>query len=190
MTTGTVLLIVLLGGVGFVALYGVVLYNRLVGRKNQVAAAWSQIDVQLKRRHDLIPNLVEVAKDYMDYEQETLQRVIQARSQAVSAREQGPEASMQAEGLLGAALGKLFALAEDYPDLKADGNLSRLQEELASTENRIAFARQHYNDSVMVLNTLVETFPAVIVANSFNFAKAVFFEVPDGDLEPVKVDLR
>ena len=190
METGSIFLIVVLAAVVLLVFYGIAVYNGLVSGRNQVEAAWGQIDVQLKRRHDLIPNLVEVAKDYMDYEQETLQRVIEARSRAVAAREQGPQASMQAEGLLGAALGRLFAVAEAYPDLKADGNIVRLQEELTTTENRIAFARQHYNDSVMVLNTLVETFPAVIVANTFNFAQAVFFEVPEGDLEPVKVDLR
>lgn len=190
MDSGTILLIVILGVVALVLFYGIAIYNRLVSRKNQVEAGWSQIDVQLKRRHDLIPNLVEVVKDYMDYEQETLQKVIQARSGAVAAREQGPEASMQAEGILGAALGRLFALAEDYPDLKADENVGRLQEELSSTENRIAFARQHYNDSVMILNTLIESFPSALVANAFNFAKAVFFDVPEPEREPVKVDLR
>lgn len=179
---------IVLGLVVAAGLYVMFTYNALVALRNKIENAWGQMDVQLKRRHDLIPNLVEVVKDYMGYEKDTLEAVVEARQKAVSAT--GRQEQVKHEGVLSQALGKLFALAEDYPDLKADGNLSRLQEELASTENRIAFARQHYNDSVMVLNTLVETFPAVIVANSFNFAKAVFFEVPDGDLEPVKVDLR
>jgi LemA protein len=171
-----------------VPLWGVLLYNRLVGLKNQVANAWRQIDVQLKRRHDLIPNLVEVVKDYMSYEQETLTRVIQARNRAVNAH--GPEEAIAAEGVLTGALGKLVALMENYPDLKANQNVSRLMEELSATENKIAFSRQFYNDSVMALNNGVETFPSNIVAGLFGFRHATYFEVPEIEMAAPAVDLR
>ena len=171
-----------------VPLLGIVFYNRLVGLKNQVRNAWRQIDVQLKRRHDLIPNLVEVVKDYMSYEQETLQKVIQARNQAVSA--QGPEEAIAAEGVLGGALGKLFALMENYPDLKANENVARLMEELSATENKISFARQFYNDSVMTLNNAVQSFPSNFVAGTFGFREAAYFEVPETETAVPKVDLR
>jgi LemA protein len=190
MSGGVITLLVFVGIAVLAVFYIIALYNKLVALKNQTEAGWSQIDVQLKRRYDLIPNLVEVVKDYMDYEQETLREVIEARAKAMSAREEGREASIAAEGLLGAALGKLFALAEAYPDLKANQNVSELQEQLTTTENKIAFARQHYNDSVQGLNTAIESFPSNFVANSFNFVKGVFFEIPDSDREPVKVDLR
>jgi LemA protein len=171
------------------ALVVIMLYNRLVAGRNQIENAWGQIDVQLKRRHDLIPNLVETAKDYMAYEQETLQQVIQARSRAMGAGE-SREATMQAEGALSAALGRFFAVAEAYPDLKANETVARLMEELASTENRIAFARQHYNDSVQGQNTSVESFPSNLVAKQFGFGKHVYFDVPETEKAPVKVDLR
>ena len=171
-----------------VPLFGIVLYNRLVGLRNQVKNAWRQIDVQLKRRHDLIPNLVEVVKDYMSYEQETLEKVIQARSQAVSAG--SPEEAIAAEGILSGALGKLFALMENYPDLKANENVSRLMEELSATENKISFSRQFYNDSVMALNNAVEAFPSNIVAGMFGFHQATYFEVVEAEAATPKVDLR
>ena len=171
-----------------IPLWGVALYNRLVGLRNQVRNAWRQIDVQLKRRHDLIPNLVEVVKDYMSYEQETLQKVIQARNQAVSAST--PEAAIAAEGILGGAMGKLFALMENYPDLKANENVSRLMEELSATENKISFSRQFYNDSVMSLNNAVQEFPSNIVAGMFRFTEATYFEVPEIETATPKVDLR
>jgi LemA protein len=171
-----------------VPLFGIVLYNRLVGLRNQVKNAWRQIDVQLKRRHDLIPNLVEVVKDYMSYEQETLEKVIQARSQAVSAGT--PEEAIAAEGILSGALGKLFALMENYPDLKANENVSRLMEELSATENKISFSRQFYNDSVMALNNAVEVFPSNIVAGMFGFHQATYFEVAEAEAATPKVDLR
>ena len=171
-----------------VPLFGVVLYNRLVGLRNQVKNAWRQIDVQLKRRHDLIPNLVEVVKDYMSYEQETLEKVIQARSQAVSAG--SPEEAIAAEGILSGALGKLFALMENYPDLKANENVSRLMEELSATENKISFSRQFYNDSVMALNNAVEAFPSNIVAGMFGVHQATYFEVAEAEAATPKVDLR
>ena len=186
----TIVLLVVIGLPVLAVLIGVLLYNKLVALKNQVEAAWSQIDVQLRRRTDLIPNLVEVVKDYMSYEQETLTKVIEARNHAVAAREQGREATIAAEGALTAAMGKLFALAEAYPDLKANQNVASLQEELSATENKIAFARQHYNDSAMSLNTAVETFPSNLIAARFNFTKSVYFEVPEEARQPVKVDLR
>ena len=181
---GWVLVAIILG----VPLLGILFYNRLVGLNNQVKNAWRQIDVQLKRRHDLIPNLVEVVKDYMSYEQETLQKVIQARTQAVSAR--NPEEAIAAEGVLGGALGKLFALMENYPDLKANENVSRLMEELSATENKISFSRQFYNDSVMALNNSVQSFPSNIVAGMFGFREATYFEVPETETAVPKVDLR
>lgn len=164
------------------------LYNRLVALRNQVRNAWRQIDVQLKRRYDLIPNLVEVAKDYMSYEQETLRQVIEARNRAVSAS--SPEGTIAAEQELGGALGRLFALMENYPDLKANVQVARLMEELTSTENRIAFSRQHYNDSVMALNNAVESFPSNLIAGPFGFHKEPYFEVAEPERQAVKVDLR
>jgi LemA protein len=179
---------VLVGIILGVPLLGVVFYNRLVGLNNQVKNAWRQIDVQLKRRHDLIPNLVEVVKDYMSYEQETLQKVIQARTQAVSAH--SPEEAIAAERVLGGALGKLFALMENYPDLKANENVARLMEELSATENKISFSRQFYNDSVMALNNGVQSFPSNILAGMFGFREATYFEVPETETAVPKVDLR
>jgi LemA protein len=181
---GWVLVAIILG----VPLLGILFYNRLVGLGNQVKNAWRQIDVQLKRRHDLIPNLVEVVKDYMSYEQETLQKVIQARNQAVGAH--SPEEAIAAEGVLGGALGKLFALMENYPDLKANENVARLMEELSATENKISFSRQFYNDSVMALNNAVQSFPSNIVAGLFGFREATYFEVPETETAVPKVDLR
>ena len=181
---GWVIVAIIIG----VPLLGIVLYNSLVSLRNQVKNAWRQIDVQLKRRHDLIPNLVEVVKDYMSYEQETLEKVIQARSQAVSAG--SPEEAIAAEGILSGALGKLFALMENYPDLKANENVSRLMEELSATENKISFSRQFYNDSVMALNNGVEAFPSNIVAGVFGFHQATYFEVAEAEAATPKVDLR
>jgi len=186
----TIVLLVIIGLPVLAGLIGVLLYNKLVALKNQVEAAWSQIDVQLRRRTDLIPNLVEVVKDYMSYEQETLTKVIEARNHAVAARQEGRAATIAAEGMLTQAMGRLFALAESYPDLKANQNVAQLQEELASTENKIAFARQHYNDSAMGLNTAIETFPSNLIASRFGFTKSVYFEVPEEARQPVKVDLR
>jgi LemA protein len=153
--------------------YFVGIYNGLVRRRNEKDNGWSQIDVQLKRRHDLIPNLVETVKGYANHEQSTLDAVIQARNQAVSA--EGPAAAGQAEGVLGAALGKLFALAEAYPDLKANQNFLALQEELSSTENRIGYARQAYNDAATRYNNAREVFPANLISGGFE--KAELFEI-------------
>jgi LemA protein len=171
-----------------IALIVVMLYNRLVAIRNQVGNAWKQIDVQLKRRHDLIPNLVEVVKDYMSYEQETLKQVIEARNQAVKAPT--PAAAMQAENALSGAMGKLFAVMEAYPDLKANQNVGRLMEELTGTENKISFARQFYNDSVMSLNNMVQSFPSNMIAGMFGFQPGTYFEVPEAETAAPKVDLR
>jgi LemA protein len=161
-----------------VGAYIVGIYNGLVRRRNEKDNAWAQIDVQLKRRHDLIPNLVQTVKGYAKHEQETLDAVIQARNQAVSAQQQGPAAAGQAEGILGAALGKMFALAEAYPDLKANQNFLALQEELSSTENRIGYARQAYNDAATRYNNAREVFPANLISGGFQ--KAELFEIEKG----------
>lgn len=186
---------IILAIIAAIGIFAVTLYNRLVGLRNQVANAWKQIDVQLKRRYDLIPNLVEVVKDYMSYEQETLRQVIEARNRAQSANTGAvTHESIQAEGALSGALGRLFALSENYPNLKADGNVQKLMEELTGTENKIAFARQFYNDSAMSMNNAVESFPSNLVARQFGFQKAEYFEIPEAERTAVqaapKVDLR
>jgi LemA protein len=172
-----------------ILLFGIGIYNRLVNLRNQVKNAWSQIDVQLQRRYDLIPNLVETVKGYMGYERGTLEAVISARTQAVAAREAvqqggGPtEASIKpllgAESALRSSLGNFFALAENYPQLKASDTMQRLQEELSSTENKIAFARQSYNDQVMLYNTTQQEFPAVLLASMFGHHPVEMYEVED-----------
>ena len=151
------------------------IYNSLVRLRNQVDNSWSQIDVQLKRRHDLIPNLVETAKGYMKHERETLEAITQARAQAMGAKSVS-EAS-KAEGALGEALSKFMLVVENYPDLKANQNFLAVQEELSSTENRIAFARQNYNDQVLSFNNKIQMFPSNIVAGMFAFGKRDFFEI-------------
>jgi LemA protein len=162
--------------IGIMIIIGI--YNGLVSRRNEAKNAWSQIDVQLKRRYDLIPNLVETVKGYMKHESETLENVIKARQQAVDLRNAGNIGDlMKADGALTQSLGRLFAVAEGYPDLKANQNMLQLQEELTSTENRIGFSRQHYNDSVMKMNNGLEQFPANIIAGMFNFKAGEFFEV-------------
>ena len=163
--------ILLLGGLLAVVLWVVGIYNGLVRLRNQVKNAWSQIDVQLKRRHDLIPNLVETVKGYMRHERETLEAVVEARQQAVKVGDD------VADRALSQTLRTLFAVAESYPDLKANENFLALQEEIASTENKISFARQHYNDSAMRYNNKTEMFPSNLVASSFGFQAAEFFEV-------------
>ena len=151
------------------------LYNGLVRLRNQVKNAWAQIDVQLKRRHDLIPNLVETAKGYMQHERETLENITKARNLASQAS--GAGAQGQAEGALGQALSSFFVVVENYPDLKANQNFLALQEELTSTENKIGFARQAYNDQVLRFNNKVEMFPSNVVAGMFRFQQAEFFEI-------------
>jgi LemA protein len=179
-------LIIVLVLLALVALFLISQYNRLVSLRNRFRNAFAQIDVQLKRRYDLIPNLIEVAKGYMKHERETLEAVIQARNQAsraeqkVAAAPGDPEAMrslMGAEQTLTGTLGRFFALSESYPDLKANQNMARLQEELASTENKVAFARQGYNDAVMTYNTARESFPTVIIAGMFGFTEAPLFTV-------------
>ncbi len=181
-------LIVLLAVLAVVILFFVTSYNKLVRLRNRFKNAFAQIDVQLKRRYDLIPNLVEVAKNYMKHERETLEAVIAARNQAVNANQRAaqdpsdPDAMrslLGAEGALTGALGRLFALSEAYPDLKANQNMMQLSEELTSTENKVSFARQAYNDAVMTYNTAREVFPTVIVANMFNFKEAQLFEIQE-----------
>ena len=166
------------------------MYNKLVTLRNRYKNAFSQIDVQLKRRYDLIPNLVGVARGYMKHERETLEAVVKARNVAASAGQRAaqnpgdPQAMAAlggAEGQLTGVLGRLFAVAEAYPDLKANQNMLALQEELTSTENKVAFARQAYNDSVMVYNTGRETFPTVIIAGMFNFQPASLFEIEEAE---------
>lgn len=166
------------------ALFG--MYNSLVSLRQQTQNAFSQIDVQLKRRYDLIPNLVDTVKGYMKYEGDTLERVIQARNRAVNATTVGEKAA--AEGEVSSALANVFALSEAYPDLKANANVQSLMEELKSTENKIAFARQYYNDSVTAYNTKIQTVPTSILANSFGFKPRELFELDDAAArEPVKV---
>jgi len=186
----TTLIIIVLVIIAVVVLALVAIYNSLVKRRNQVDNSWSQIDVQLRRRHDLIPNLVEAVKDYMEFEQETLTRVTEARAAAISAEDRGPEAQARAENMLSDALKSLFAVAENYPDLKANQNVMSLQEELTATENKISFARQFYNDSVLTYNNRIQTVPSNIVAGLFNFTTRQYFEAPETAREVPKVDLR
>jgi LemA protein len=153
------------------------IYNRLVRTRNRVDNAWAQIEVQLKRRHDLIPNLVETVKGYAAHERGTFEAVTQARTAAQQA--QGPAAAAQAEGILSQALGRLFAVAEAYPELKANQNFLDLQGQLSETEDKIAVSRQVYNDTVLTYNNAIQTFPAVMLANSFGFSKREFFEVEE-----------
>ncbi|MDX9971488.1 MAG: LemA family protein [FCB group bacterium] len=166
-----------LGIIALLAFFVIGVYNGLVRLRNQVRNAWSQIDVQLKRRHDLIPNLLETVKGYAAHERQTLENVTNARAQALSAR--GVAETAQAETALTRALGQFNLVMENYPDLKASQNFMALQEELASTENKIGFARQFYNDQTMQYNTKLETFPNNIVAGIFRFQPAEFFEVED-----------
>jgi LemA protein len=176
---GAVILLLVLWAVG--------VYNGLIRLRNLVQEAWRQIDVELKRRHDLIGNLVETVKGYAAHERGTLEDVMKARSAAMAGG-QSPAQQAQSEGLLSAALGRLIAVAEAYPDLKANQNFLALQQELTSTEDRIASARRYYNANVRELNTRVETVPSNIVANLFHIVRAEYFETQGEEREPVKVD--
>ena len=168
------------------ALYAVAIYNRLITHRNRVRNAWSQIDVQLRRRHDLVPNLVESVKGYMAHERGVVDAIVEARKQAMAA---GPDvaARADAENTLGRSLRSLFALTEAIPQLRANENMLSLQEELGSTENRIAFARQHYNDSVMQYNTALESVPSNIVAGIFGFRSETLFAAEETERQPVLV---
>ncbi len=163
-------------------------YNRLVRLRNQLTNAWHQIEVQLKRRYDLIPNLVEVVKDYMSYEQETLTKVIEARGAALSAK--GTAAQAKAENVLTESLKSLFAVVENYPELKANQNVASLQEELTGTENKISFARQYYNDSVMTYNNTIQSIPSNVIASVFDFRPSEYFEAGEEAKAVPKADLR
>jgi LemA protein len=168
-------LIIVLGILVIIIFWVIGMYNGLVRLRNQVKNAWSQIDVQLKRRHDLIPNLVETAKGYMKHERETLESITNARSHAVEAS--GVANQAKAEGELNNALSRFMLVVENYPDLKASQNFLALQEELSSTENKVGFARQSYNDQVQTFNIKIESVPSNIIAGMFNFKQAEFFEI-------------
>src|ERR671910_1060592 len=176
---------IVIGVVALLVVGLILLYNRLVNLRNRVENAWAQVDVQLKRRYDLIPNLVETVKGYAAHERETFEAVTQARTRAQQA--QGPVEQGQAEGLLGQALGRLFAVAEAYPELQADENFRQLQEELAQTENRIAVSRQVYNDTVLTYNTAIQQVPGLLVAGPFGFTKRDFFEAEETQREAPRV---
>ena len=173
-------LLIVIGG------YLALTYNRLVGLRNRVETAWSQIDVQLKRRHDLIPNLVETVRGYASHERETLEAVIEARQQAIAAPDVQQQA--QAENMLTGMLRQLFALSEAYPDLKANENFASLQDELTQTEEQIAFARRYYNERVLNYDNSIEMFPSNIVAGMFGFEEKPYFEAETESREPVQVD--
>ena len=178
-----ILLIIVVAIVG----WAVFAYNRLVSLRNQVDNSWRQIDVQLKRRHDLIPNLVEAVKGYMQFERDTLTQVVEARAKAISAPDQASR--MAAESQITTGLGRLLAVIENYPQLKADENVLKLQEELTTTENQIAFARQAYNDVVLELNTRIQSFPSNLIAGNFGFKAAEYFKGAPEDQAVPKVDL-
>ena len=167
-------------------LYVIATYNGLVKLRNRIEAAWAQIDVQLKRRYDLIPNLVETVKGYASHERATLDAVISARNAAMAAPS-GSHQQAQAENAISGALRQLFALSEAYPDLKANQNFGQLQEELTSTEDRIAYSRQFFNDSVLKYNSKIQAFPGVILANAMGFKPREYFEADDDSRGPVQV---
>jgi LemA protein len=168
---------IILAAIVLIVFFFVAIYNGLVQKRIRCQEAWSQIDVQLKRRYDLIPNLIETVKGYAAHEKATLERVIQARNAAIAAS--GVKQQAEAENMLTGALRQLFALSEAYPNLKANENFAQLQEELTSTENRIAFARQHYNDSTAVYNTARQKFPNNMIAGTFGFKERDYFEIEE-----------
>ena len=176
---------VILGVIVVLVLWIIMIYNGLVSMRQRVSQAFADVDVQLKLRHDLIPNLVETVKGYAGHERGTLEAVIKARNSAVAA--QGPAAQAAAENMLSGALRQLFALSESYPDLKANQNFLSLQEELTSTEDRIAYARQFYNDSVLSYNNKIQVFPRNLLASTFNFIKREYFQAEPEATGPVKV---
>jgi len=191
--------LIVLGILLVIAIWAIAIYNNLVNLRNRVRNAFSQIDVQLTRRYDLIPNLIEAVKGYMSHERGTLEAVIEARNAAVSGLKRAAadpsdpdaiKALAAAETTLGGTLGRLFALVENYPDLKASQNMMQFQEELASTENKVAFSRQAFNDSVMSFNNACENFPNNLIANNFGFKSAEFLEIEEGkrDVPTVSFD--
>jgi len=182
-------LIILLVVIGVIALFVIGIYNGLVGRRNRIDEALAQIQVQLKRRHDLIPNLVNAVKGYMGFEQKVLTDVTNARASAVTAGAQGVQAQAQAENALTGTLRSLFAVVENYPDLKANQNVLSLQEELTTTENQISFSRQHYNASVLEYNNAIQVFPNSLLAGMFGFTKRDFFEAEPEAANVPNVDL-
>lgn len=173
------------GVVALLALYVLLAYNRLVARRNRIDNAWSQIDVQLRRRYDLIPNLVNTVKGYAEHEKQVLENVTAARNAGINASGVGEQA--QAENMITQALRQLFAVVEAYPDLKANQNFLSLQEELTATEGRIAYARQFYNDQVLAYNDAVQQFPSSLVARTFNFTPREYFEIEESATGPVNV---
>ncbi|HZA79447.1 MAG TPA: LemA family protein [Acidimicrobiales bacterium] len=178
-------LIIILVVVALIGLYVVFSYNGLVSLRNRIENAWAQIDVQLKRRYDLIPNLVETVKGYAAHERQTLDAVIEARNAGMNAA--GPHEQAEAENQITGALKSLFALSEAYPDLKANQNFAQLQEELTGTEGRIAYARQFYNDTVYRYNTKIQSFPSNMLANAFRFSEREYFEADDESRGPTQV---
>ena len=182
-------LLVIVGILVIVAVFVIGIYNGLIGRRNRVDEALAQIEVQLKRRHDLIPNLVNAVKGYMGFEQSVLTKVTEARANAVSAGAQGVAAQAQAENMLTSTLRSLFAVVENYPELKANQNVLELQEQLTTTENQISFSRQHYNATVLDYNTAIQTFPALIFAGMFGFSKRDFFDAEPEAANVPTVDL-
>ena len=183
-------LIIVLVVIVAIVVIGILIYNGLVQRRLRIDEAFAQIDVQLKRRHDLIPNLVNAVKDYMEFEQEVLTKVTEARANAVAAGAQGPIAQAQAENLLTGALRSLFAVVENYPELKANQNVLSLQEQLTTTENQISFARQHYNAVVLDYNQSIATIPNVLIAGPLGFTKREFFAAEPAAAEVPVVSLR
>ena len=183
-------LIVVIVVIVAIVVIGVLIYNGLVQRRLRIDEAFAQIDVQLKRRHDLIPNLVNAVKDYMGFEQDVLTKVTQARANAVAAGAQGPVAQAQAENVLTGALRSLFAVVENYPDLKANQNVLSLQEQLTTTENQIGFARQHFNAVVLDYNQSIATFPNILLAGPLGFTKREFFAAEPAAAEVPVVQLR
>jgi LemA protein len=179
-------LIILLIVIAVIVVFVIFVYNGLIQRRLRIDEAFAQIDVQLKRRHDLIPNLVNAVKGYMDFEQDVLTKVTEARANAIAAGAQGPAEQAQAENMLTGALRSLFAVVENYPQLKANENVLNLQEQLTTTENQISFSRQHYNATVLDYNQSIQTFPNVLIAGPFGFTKREFFAAePEAQEVPV-----
>jgi LemA protein len=186
MPTTIIILVIVVAIVGA----AILIYNGLIQRRLRIDEAWAQIQVQLKRRHDLIPNLVNAVKDYMGFQQDVLTKVTEARANAVAAGAQGPAQAAQAEGILTGALRSLFAVVENYPELKANQNVLALQEQLTTTENQISFSRQHFNASVLDYNQAIATFPSVLLAGPLGFSKRDFFEAEPEAAEVPVVALR